>query len=140
VTRPFPYVDRDSREWWDALARHELTVQQCGQCGVRRWPARAICGACSSFEWAWEPVSGSGTILSWIVTHHAFLPGFEAPYATVMVQLDEQTDIVLPGGLHGAYDDPRLHVGAKVTVGFLDIGTDEDGSSRSLLSWELVEG
>ena len=27
-TRPVPHPDRDSRPWWDALARHELLLQR----------------------------------------------------------------------------------------------------------------
>jgi hypothetical protein len=76
-------------------------------------------------------------IASWIVTHHAFLPGFTAPYAVLTVRLAEQDDLLLPGSYAGAPDDPRLSVGAEVRVGFDDLaGADP---ARSLLCWTLRE-
>lgn len=92
-----PGADRDSTPWWEALARHELVQQRCDGCGRWRWPPRAMCGECGSFAWSWQPVSGDGTVVSHIRTHHSFLPGIEAPYSTVFVALAEQDDVVLVG-------------------------------------------
>ncbi len=134
--RPLPNVDRDSLPWWEALARHEFVLQRCSGCQAWRWPARAICNRCASFDWRWEPASGSGTIASWVVTHHAFLPGFQAPYAVVTVRLAEQEDLMLIGGLAAGVPDAALRVGVPVTVEFDDIaGADPP---RSLLRWRLA--
>jgi uncharacterized protein len=134
--RPVPSVDRDSLPWWEALARHEFVLQRCTGCRAWRWPARAICNRCASFDWEWEPASGYGTIASWVVTHHAFLPGFEAPYAVVTVRLDEQDEILMIGGLVDPPGVPRLQVGAPVAAEFVDIaGADP---ARSLLAWKLL--
>ena len=94
--RLVPYPDRDSAPWWAALAEHRLVQQRCDDCGRWRWPPRAICGGCASFAWSWQPVPGTGEVVSWITTHHAFLPGFEAPYHTVFVRLTVASDTV-PG-------------------------------------------
>ena len=135
VSRPVPNADRDSLPWWEALARHEFVLQRCARCTAWRWPARGICNRCGSFEWEWQPASGRGTIASWVVTRHAFLPGFEAPYAVLTVRLQEQDDILLIGGLSGRADDPALAIGAAVTADFVDIaGSDPP---RTLLSWRL---
>lgn len=135
--RPVPQADRDSLQWWEALARHEFVLQRCGSCQAWRWPARALCNRCHSFEWTWEPASGRGSIASWIVTHHAFLPGFEAPYAVLTVRLAEQEDLLLPGSYAGRADESRLHIGAPVQVGFDDLpGSDP---ARTLLRWALTE-
>jgi hypothetical protein len=132
-----PQTDRDSLEWWEGLARHEFLLQRCTSCRIWRWPARAICNRCHSFEWAWEAASGEGAVASWVVTHHAFLPGFTAPYAVLTVRLAEQEDLLLPGSYAGAADDPRLSVGVEVRVGFDDLtGTDP---ARSLLCWTLAD-
>jgi hypothetical protein len=37
---------------------------------------------------AWEPLSGRGTLHTYLINHRA-APGFEAPYAIAVVQLDE---------------------------------------------------
>ncbi len=133
--RVAPQADRDSQEWWDALARHEFVLQRCASCRAWRWPARALCGRCYSFDWAWERASGRGSIASWIVTHHAFLPGFAAPYAVLTIRLDEQEDLLMPGSFAGVADDPHLAVGARVRIGFDDLpGADP---ARSLPCWSI---
>ena len=79
--------------------------QQCSDCGTWRWPPRALCGRCGSLEWSWQPVLRPGTVVSWITTHHAFLPGFEAAVSHRFRAagsgrgVDEQDDIVMPGEL-----------------------------------------
>jgi uncharacterized protein len=131
--RALPAMDRDSRPWWEALGRHELQLQRCAACRSWRWPPRAMCNRCGSFEGAWQRASGRGTVASWVVTHHAFLPGFATPYVVVTVRLAEQDDLLLPGGYAGRPDDPRLVVGAAVVVGFEDVA---DGNGRvALLRW-----
>jgi uncharacterized OB-fold protein len=139
--RPQPQTDRDSLEWWEALARHEFVLQRCASCAAWRWPARALCNRCRSFEWGWQSASGDGTIASWIITHHAFLPGFAAPYAVLTVRLQEQDDLLLPGSYAGAADDPRLGIGVRVRVGFEDLPeSDVTVPPRALLCWTLSEG
>ena len=128
ASRPVPHADRDSAPWWEALARHELLMQRCTQCRTWRFPPRAICNRCGSFDHAWEPPSGRGTVASWIVNHHAFSTDFAPPYAVVTVRLDEQDDVLLIGSFVG---DPRqLRTGSKVAATFDDVA---DGVT--LLSW-----
>ena len=59
---PFaPTPDRDSAPYWDALARGEFQLQRCRDCGALRWPARALCNRCRSFESDWESFEELGT-------------------------------------------------------------------------------
>jgi len=128
--RLVPYPDRDSAPWWQAAARHETVHQRCDDCGTWRWPPRAICGECGSLAWSWQSVAGTGTVISCIRTHHAFLPGFHAPYHTVFVSIDEQPDIVMPGSWH---HDSAPSVGMRVRVFFDDVdGYDE---TITLIGW-----
>lgn len=133
TTTPPPTVDRDSRPWWEALARHEFVLQRCDSCAVWRWPARAICNGCGSFDWSWQRPSGQATVASWIVTRHAFLPGFEAPYVVLTARLAEQPDLLIPGGYHGPPDGTGLHIGGPLTVGYHDVTTDD--GPWTLLRW-----
>jgi uncharacterized OB-fold protein len=128
--RPLPTVDRDSAPWWEALAAHRLILQRCTRCNAWRWPARAICNRCGSFEWSWQPASGQGSVASWIVTHHSFNPVFVAPYVTVLVRLDEDNDILIPGG----WDGQAPVEGQAVVAGFQDVA---DGVT--LLQWASLE-
>jgi uncharacterized OB-fold protein len=66
-------------------------VQRCGTCGALRFPAREVCSRCLSREVSWVPVSGRGTVWSFVVMHQAAHPWFAArvPYAVVQVELEE---------------------------------------------------
>ncbi|HEV8296483.1 MAG TPA: zinc ribbon domain-containing protein [Acidimicrobiales bacterium] len=140
--RLVPYADRDSAPWWAAVARHELVQQRCDACATWRWPPRAMCGECASFDWSWQPIVDTGTVVSWIRTHHAFLPGFHAPYETVFVRLHlaegcDQDDIVMPGTWFGTIP-PKT--GMIVQAHFDDIPVDSggvDGDDHvSLVGWK----
>jgi uncharacterized OB-fold protein len=128
VNRPLPHADRDSAPWWEALARHELLVQRCGACGAWRFPPRAICNRCTSFDVEWAPISGRGTVAWWVVNHHPFTDAFATPYAVVTVRLREQDDVLMIGSYRG--DLATLCAGLAVRAVFDDV---EPGVT--LLSW-----
>jgi uncharacterized protein len=96
-----PFSDVDSAPFWDAVRRHELQVQRCGNCGRLLFPARPICAHCGSADLEWVPVSGRGTLLSWVVTHQVFNKLFAeaVPYTTLLVQLEEQPDLLMYGNV-----------------------------------------
>jgi uncharacterized OB-fold protein len=78
----------------------------------------------------WSPASGRGTVVSWVTTHHAYVPVLASivPYTTAMVQIDEQPDIFIPGRLLG---DMAPQAGLRVRA-VPERQTDEVG----LLLWE----
>ncbi|MEZ4353223.1 MAG: zinc ribbon domain-containing protein [Myxococcota bacterium] len=95
-----PHPDRDSAPWWSALDAGAFRLQRCGDCGTLRWPPRALCNRCRSFESGWEDVARSGRVASWIRTHQVFAPEAreKVPYVVVQVALDAQADLLLIGG------------------------------------------
>lgn len=97
---PEPIPDLDSQPFWDGLVAGELRLQRCLGCGRLRWPARAICNACSSFEAEWITVAPDARVQSWIRTHQVFAPAYRdrVPYVVVQVALAVQPDIRLIGG------------------------------------------
>jgi uncharacterized protein len=133
-----PIVDRDSRPWWEALARHELVLQRCDACAAWRWPARAICGRCGSFAWSWQPISGRGEIVSWVVNHHAFSTAFPSPYAVVTVRLAEQDDVALLGSWQA--DVAVLRIGLAVVARFDDVDVPDGDPPVTLLAWTPAAG
>jgi uncharacterized OB-fold protein len=94
-----PLPDRDSEHYWAALADGRFELQQCRDCGHWTWPPRPICSSCQSENLAWQVVRGTGQIHSWVTTHNVYSPAFAklVPYTTVLVRLDEQSDILIPG-------------------------------------------
>ena len=89
--KPLPRIDEESRGYWEALARHELYLQRCRDCGTKRFPPRAVCPACLSSASAWVRASGRGTVYTFTVTHQNQAPGFreEVPYVLAVVELAE---------------------------------------------------
>lgn len=94
--KPVPVVTPEMAPFWEAAARHELVVQRCDACGGLRFPARERCSRCLSPEATWVPVSGRGTVFSWVVMHQANHPGFaaEVPYVVASIELAEGVRLV----------------------------------------------
>ena len=121
--RPRPEPDRDSAPWWEAVRRHELVVQRCDGCGVKRFPARAICNRCRSRSSTWVPSAGTGRVVSWIVNHQVFMPALadEVPLAILYVRLDDGDGIHMYGNLVG---DAAIVPDLPVEAVFVDVADD----------------
>ncbi len=123
--------DPENGPFWEATARGELAVQQCGSCGRRRMPPRPMCPACRSLEVVWAPTSGRGSVWSFVVPHPPLLPAYAkvAPYNVVVVSLEEDPAIRFVGnlvtGAAGALDeiDPvTIQIGEKVRAVYCEVG------------------
>ena len=97
-----------------AIDTGRLHVQTCDDCGHHQHPPRYFCSECHSKSLGFAPVSGTGTVFSWTVSHFTTDRGWasEMPYATVVVELDEGPRIV--GTFAGPNDE--LESGLAVTV------------------------
>jgi uncharacterized OB-fold protein len=80
-----PVADEMSAAYWDACARHVLTLPRCSDCGEFTLPPDISCPNCQSLDprFAFEEVSGRGTIRTWTVIRHSFLSGFDLPFLLV---------------------------------------------------------
>ena len=89
--KPLPRSDEESKGFWEACQRHELYVQQCGECGTLRYYPRALCPSCLSDDTEWVLSSGRGTVYTYTVTYQNQAPGFRdaLPYVLAYVTLDE---------------------------------------------------
>jgi uncharacterized OB-fold protein len=129
--------DRDSRPWWDALARGDLVLQRCDRCRAWRWPPRAACNRCGSFDAQWEGVTGRGTVASWIVNRHTFGGAVPSPSVVLLVRLEEQDDLLLPGASAGDPEGADLALGVPVLLE-LEPGAPGDTDAVTLLRWKVV--
>lgn len=121
--RPGPLPDELSRPYWEAAARGEPVLPRCSSCGWFDLPPDIVCRRCGSTDpaWTWQPASGAGTIRSWTTVRQAFLPGLEAPYVLVDVEVDEQADLRAVARLADG-DASALRVGDRVTTEFEPAG------------------
>jgi uncharacterized OB-fold protein len=125
AARPLPQPDEWSKGFWDACNAGRLEMQRCQSCKRFRFYPRPLCPRCRSLEWEYAPVSGRGTIYSWVVVHPPVMPAFQdrVPLAVVLVELDEDPELRLVGNL---VDCPleRIEFGMPVAVTFEKVAED----------------
>ena len=124
ATRPVPVPDERSAPFWEAAAAHVLTVARCSRCEMFSIPPDIVCSHCHSPDpgFAFEPVSGRGSLRAWTIVRQSFLPGFDddLPFVLADVALDEQADLRMIGRLLDG-PDVALHIGDRVAVAFEDL-------------------
>ncbi|MDQ1430423.1 MAG: uncharacterized protein QOF40_1025 [Actinomycetota bacterium] len=122
--RPVPVPDEASAPFWEAAAAHSLAVARCSRCRSFTIPVDVVCPHCHRTDpaFAFEPVSGRGSVRSWTTVRQSFLPGFDEdlPFVLVDVELDDQRDLRMIGRLLDGPDAP-LHLGDRVTAAFEDL-------------------
>jgi len=118
--KPLPRIDEESRGYWEALARHELFLQRCRDCGTNRLPPRAVCPACLSSAVEWVRASGRATVYTFTVTYQNQAPGFreDLPYVLAVVELAEGPRIMT--NVVGCSPD-AVRIGMPVEVVFDDV-------------------
>lgn len=103
MEKPLPdRDDPDTAAFWEGTDRGELRIKHCAACGKLQWPPRLGCAACGSDQLGWTPVAPFGTIYSWTVIHRSLTPGFQPPYAVVLVELSAAPGVRLIGNLVNA--------------------------------------
>ena len=130
-----PENDLPHREYLARQSSGRLTLQKCDVCGLFRYPPGPLCPDCNSSSLSWEPLSGKGTIYSYVIVPHAVNPAFRdwAPYPLVLVELDEQrgepsehralrmvANVVDAGG--NPELEENLAIGKRVEVTMADLG------------------
>jgi uncharacterized protein len=89
--RYLPTVYPGEEPFWDGFRDHEIRLQVCDRCGRAWFPIGPVCPFCLSDAFTWKPMSGRGTISTFVVFHKAWAPWLESrvPYAVVQVELAE---------------------------------------------------
>lgn len=141
--QPLPDIDdEDTAPFWQATCQNSLVVQACDSCGEMRFPPHPYCAGCRSPSVSWVPVSGRGTIWSFVIAHQPTLPGFAefTPYPVVVVTLDEGKHlrmvgnvVAAPGAAINSVTQAELAIGQPVQVTF------EAVEDVALPRWVLVK-
>ncbi len=134
----FDDVDRENVEFFRHCGTHQLHLQRCERCALKRYPPTTACPFCSHPVATWEPVSGIGTLYSYGEIHHAVQPAFRpfTPYLLLLVELDEQRNtpgehdglrlqgnLVTPDGNLAPSDViARVGIGTRLRIVYADLG------------------
>ena len=86
--RYIPAATPETRHFWNAAREGRLVLQQCRRCDHVYFPPRPFCSACNSRDVALREASGRARLHSYVISHRA-APGFDAPYAIAVVELEE---------------------------------------------------
>jgi uncharacterized OB-fold protein len=119
-TGPLPIPSPETKPFWDAARRHELSLPFCRPCGAFFYYPRAACPRCLSPDLEWRAVSGRGTLHTFTVVHRG-QRGFPlgSPYVIAVVELAEGPRMMT--NLVGIEPDPTtIRIGMPVEVTFED--------------------
>jgi uncharacterized OB-fold protein len=104
-----------SDAFWAGPAEGRLMLQRCGGCGhIRHYP-QMLCSLCHSFAVEHVTASGHGTVHSWTVSHHAFLPELRDQVPYLLITVDMEKGVRVLGRLAG---DTPPGIGLPVVIGF----------------------
>ncbi len=128
-----PDIDTEYKGYFDAARESRLVVKRCLDCGLLRGEPGPACPWCPSLNWEWRDVIGKGTIYSYQIVAHTVIPGFRdwAPFAIVLVELDEQRGQPDPGdglriianlvdGSMNPEKEENVAIGSRVEVVFME--------------------
>ena len=120
MERPLPIPCAHDKEFWQAAAEDRLLVQKTAGGHWQAYPrAHALDDPMMrDAPPAFQQVSGCGTVESISVVHRSFYKDIPAPYAFVIVRLEE--GVLMTGQITGA-DPARVAIGDPVTVSFLEV-------------------
>jgi uncharacterized OB-fold protein len=111
-----PIVTPDAKFFWDGADREEFLGQKCGDCGRFRNPPRPMCPHCFSVKREEVPLSGRGTVYTWIRPQHPPAFGFREPPTVAVIELEEGFRFV--SNVEGiAFED--ITAGLPVQVAFV---------------------
>ena len=101
VRTEFPHPDLEweaTAEFWAGAACSELRVPRCDACARLHWYPTEKCRHCKGEVSTWETMSGRGTLFSWVVVTHPFLPQFAdlVPFVPALVALEEDSSVRIP--------------------------------------------
>lgn len=104
--------------YWAGAAAGELRIPRCDACNRFNWYPHEHCDACGGASFTWVAMSGRGTLFSWVVVTHPFLPQFAGlvPFVPALVALDEDPAVRIPTRIVDADpDDLEFEMPVRVT-------------------------
>lgn len=132
LIRPEPRRNVYEEPFWEFVERHDLRLQRCSDCAAFRYPPSGMCHQCLSGASVWVPISGAGSVLSWVTFHRQYFPELPVPYVVVAVETPEGP-ILLANLIHA--DGVELSGGMPVRICYETART-AAGKPWQIYQWE----
>lgn len=117
--RPLPLPDAETAFFWEGARNRQLLILHCDACDWWIHYPKPACPRCGGPVTP-KPVSGLGVVHTYTITHSP-VPGFDPPFAVVLVELEEQPGLRLVSNLTGVAPDDIV-IGMQVEVVFEESG------------------
>ncbi len=114
----FPLPDPEFeplKPFWEGAANHKLMLPFIRATQQIEWYPT---GELSQYEW--KQVSGAGSLFSWVIVNHAFLPQYKSalPFITGLVSIAENPGVRLATRIANVNDPAELKGDMKMKVVF----------------------
>ena len=86
---PIPVPTPETRPFWQAARRYELSLPYSTQCEQFFFYPSRFCPRCFRWDIEWRTCSGRGTLYTYAIQYRPQMIGFTPPYVTAIVQLEE---------------------------------------------------
>ncbi len=117
MIRTLPVVNDDDALFWTGGADGKLHFPKCSDCGYIVHPPSPVCPQCLGRELMPVAVSGMGTVETYTLNHHPWMPDMQVPFAIAIVTLDEQDDLRLMTNIVNTPPE-TVEIGMRVKVLF----------------------
>lgn len=113
--RILPVLTEENDFFWTSGADGRLRFLRCTDCRSIVHPPAPVCPQCWSRTLAPSPVSGRGTVASFTVNHHPWLPGYDPPYVVALVEIEEDQGVrVMTNIVECAPEDVSIGMAVEV--------------------------
>jgi uncharacterized OB-fold protein len=116
MLRLLPRLTDDVAFYWTSGEDGNLRLLRCNTCGYFNHPPGPVCRRCLSRDVAPAVVSGRGTVETFTVNYHQWIPGSE-PYIIGWVSIEEQPDVRIQANLVDV-EPEAVYIGQPVQVVF----------------------
>jgi uncharacterized OB-fold protein len=113
------------KPFWSGLQAGALRFPQ-SPCGRFQWYPQALCPACHSPHFDWVEVAPRGTLFTFTIVRHPFIPKFapELPLCVAIVEIQEAPGVRLVTRMLSNTPQTSLKLGADVAIGIVKVGDD----------------
>jgi len=115
--RPLPELTPENTAFWTGGEHGDLMIAFCEACARAIHPPQVVCPACLSDLVVQRAVAGTGTVYTYTVNHHPWLPEMQVPFALAVVDVDGAPGVRVTAEVITT-EPESVHIGQRMEVSF----------------------